>query len=67
MPHPVMGNTRDYGRYIKALITPFSGAITIGRMDLRFRPYEVHKQCQLSAPKALIAPILGIGSLEIAR
>ena len=23
IPHPVMGTTRDYCRYIKALITPY--------------------------------------------
>ena len=31
IPHPVMGTTRGYCRYIKAAIkTPYYGAMTIG-------------------------------------
>ena len=35
IPHPVMGTTRDYCRYIKALLSPYSGAITRAGIDLR--------------------------------
>ena len=37
IPHPVMGTTRDYCRYIKALLTPYYEAITTAGIDLRFR------------------------------
>ena len=30
IPHPVMGTTKDYCRYIKALRTPDFGAISTG-------------------------------------
>ena len=33
--HPVMGTRRDYCRYIKALLKPYSGANTLGGTDLR--------------------------------
>ena len=36
-PGPAMGTTRYYCRYIKALLTPYEGAITIGGIDPRFR------------------------------
>ena len=35
IPHPVMGTTRDYCRYIKALI------ITIGGIDLIYTVYDL--------------------------
>ena len=35
MPHPVMGTTRNYCRLIKALLTPYKGAITIEGVDLK--------------------------------
>ena len=34
IPHPVMGTTRNYHRYITALLTPYQGAITKGGIDL---------------------------------
>ena len=35
IPQPIMGITRDFCRYIKALLTPYQGAITIGGIDLK--------------------------------
>ena len=34
IPHPVMGSTGDYCRYIKALLTPYLGAVAVGGIDL---------------------------------
>ena len=31
--HPVMGTTKDSSRYIKALLTPYFGAITVRAID----------------------------------
>ena len=42
IPHPVMGTTRDYCRYIKALLIPYSGAITIGGIDLTYLYLSVY-------------------------
>ena len=28
-PHPVMSTTSDYCRYVKALLTPYLGAVTV--------------------------------------
>ena len=36
IPHPVVGTTRDYCRYIKALLSPYSGAIAVEGIDLTF-------------------------------
>ena len=38
-PHPVMGTTRDYCRYMKALLTPYSGATTVGWINPKFKGF----------------------------
>ena len=35
IPHPVIGSTRGYYKYIEALLTSCKGALTIGSIDLR--------------------------------
>ena len=35
IPHPVLGTTEDYCRYISALLTPYLELITTRRVDLR--------------------------------
>ena len=35
MSHTVMGTIMDYCRHIKALLTPYLGAIIVGEIDLR--------------------------------
>ena len=34
IPHPVMGTTGDYCRYIKVLLTQYLGTISVGGSDL---------------------------------
>ena len=43
IPHPVMGTTRYYCRYIKVLLTPYEGAITIGGIDLMLYYVMTHE------------------------
>ena len=38
-----MGTTRYYSRYIKVLLTPYKGAITIGGIDLSLMCFKFCK------------------------
>ena len=40
-PHPIVDTTRKYCRHIKALLTPYFGAITVGVIRLRVVRFRV--------------------------